>query len=254
LQRSLRFFASHNIISKVSGTYDEGNVSFYILPSIAYALDNEKIVAMSQALDELNNPNNSLTNTELGHVAKQITLKEILMKTLTKIRIINWHYFWNETIEVKPIVFLTGVNGSGKSTLIDALEVVLLGDTTGRSFNKAAMDKSSRTLRGYLKGEIGDDQDNGFKYLRNGRFTSYIVLEFYDDMNKENFLMGIVFDSFEDGSEEHHFFVLNDKIPENGFVENKVPLDYKQLNDFFNAKTIVVTLNSLIAIDNIKNI
>src|SRR5574344_2989223 len=167
-------------------------------------------------------------------LAKQITLKEILMKTLTKIRIINWHYFWNETIEVKPIVFLTGVNGSGKSTLIDALEVVLLGDTTGRSFNKAAMDKSSRTLRGYLKGEIGDDQDNGFKYLRNGRFTSYIVLEFYDDTNKENFLMGIVFDSFEDGSEEHHFFVLNDKMPDNGFVENKIPLDLKALSDFFN--------------------
>lgn len=156
------------------------------------------------------------------------------MKTLTKIRIINWHYFWNETIDVKPIVFLTGVNGSGKSTLIDALEVVLLGDTTGRSFNKAAMDKSSRTLRGYLKGEIGDDQDNGFKYLRNGRFTSYIVLEFYDDTNKENFLMGIVFDSFEDGSEEHHFFVLNDKMPDNGFVENKIPLDFKALSDFFN--------------------
>ncbi|MFA6377313.1 MAG: SbcC/MukB-like Walker B domain-containing protein [Acholeplasmataceae bacterium] len=156
------------------------------------------------------------------------------MKTLTKIRIINWHYFWNETIDVKPIVFLTGVNGSGKSTLIDALEVVLLGDTTGRSFNKAAMEKSSRTLRGYLKGEIGDDQDNGFKYLRNGRFTSYIVLEFYDDTNKGNFLMGIVFDSFEDGSEEHHFFTLNDKMPDNGFVENKIPLDFKALSDFFN--------------------
>jgi len=157
------------------------------------------------------------------------------MKTLTKIRIINWHYFWNESIDVKPIVFLTGVNGSGKSTLIDALEVVLLGDTTGRYFNKAAMDKSSRTLRGYLRGEIGDDLDNnGFKYLRNGRFTSYIVLEFYDDMAKENFLVGIVFDSFEDGSEEHHFFTLNGAIPENGFVNNKIPLDYKQLNDFFN--------------------
>ena len=156
------------------------------------------------------------------------------MKTLTKIRVINWHYFWNETIDVKPIVFLTGVNGSGKSTLIDALEVVLLGDTTGRSFNKAAMDKSSRTLRGYLRGEIGDDQENGSKYLRSGRFTSYIVLEFYDDMNKEYFNMGIVFDSFEDGTEDHHFFVLNEKMPENGFVENKIPLDYKQLSDFFN--------------------
>lgn len=157
------------------------------------------------------------------------------MKTITKIRLINWHYFWNETIDLKPIVFLTGVNGSGKSTLIDAIEVVLLGDTTGRSFNKAAMDKSSRTLRGYLRGEIGDDVDNnGFKYLRNGRFTSYIVIEIYDDVNKEYFNMGIVFDSFEDGTEEHHFFALNDKMPENGYVENKLPLDYKSLVDFFN--------------------
>ncbi len=51
--RSLRFLANHNVISKVKGSYDEGNVSFYILPSIVYALDNDKIVAMSKALDEL---------------------------------------------------------------------------------------------------------------------------------------------------------------------------------------------------------
>ena len=153
------------------------------------------------------------------------------MKLLKKIRLINWHYFWNETIDVEPIVFLTGVNGSGKSTLIDAIEVILLGDTSGRSFNKAAMDKSSRTLRGYLRGEIGDDLDNnGFKYLRNGRFTSYIVLEFNDDVNKSDFCMGIVFDSFEDGSEEHHFFILEDKIPSNNFVSNNIPLDYKDLS------------------------
>lgn len=55
IARSLRFLANHNIISKVSGSYDEGNVSFYILPSIVYALDNDKIVAMSNALDELKN-------------------------------------------------------------------------------------------------------------------------------------------------------------------------------------------------------
>ena len=57
IARSLRFLANHNIISKVSGNYDEGNVSFYILPSIVYALDNEKIVAMSNALDEINQRN-----------------------------------------------------------------------------------------------------------------------------------------------------------------------------------------------------
>lgn len=73
-------------------------------------------------------------------------IKGGIMKLLTKIKIINWHYFWNETIEVKPLVFLTGANASGKSTLIDALQIVLLGDTTGRFFNKAAMDKPARTL------------------------------------------------------------------------------------------------------------
>ena len=70
------------------------------------------------------------------------------MKLLTKVKIINWHYFWNECFDIKPIVFLTGVNGSGKSTLIDALQVVLLGNTSGNFFNKAASEKSARTLSG----------------------------------------------------------------------------------------------------------
>ena len=43
------------------------------------------------------------------------------MKLLTRIKIINWHYFWDELIEIKPIVFLTGVNGSGKSSLFKAM-------------------------------------------------------------------------------------------------------------------------------------
>ena len=84
------------------------------------------------------------------------------MKTITKFKIINWHYFWNETIDIKPIAFLTGPNGSGKSTIIDALLVILLGDTTGKFFNKAAMEKSNRTLKSYLRGEIGDNEDGGF--------------------------------------------------------------------------------------------
>lgn len=56
--RSLRFLAIHNIITKVSGNYDEGNVSFYILPSIVYALNNDKIIAMSNLLDEINGKEN----------------------------------------------------------------------------------------------------------------------------------------------------------------------------------------------------
>lgn len=154
------------------------------------------------------------------------------MKTITKYKIINWHYFWNETIDIKPIAFLTGVNGSGKSTLIDGMLLLLLGDTTGKFFNKAAMEKSNRTLKGYLRGEIGDTEDGGYKYLRDGRFTSYLVLEIYDDIHDSYFCMGCVFDSFEDGSDEHRFFLLEDKLPENEFIVDNIPLSYKKLNEY----------------------
>ncbi|MBQ9266053.1 MAG: AAA family ATPase [Bacilli bacterium] len=154
------------------------------------------------------------------------------MKQLNKVKIINWHYFWNETIDIRPIVFLTGVNGSGKSTLIDAIQLVLLGDTTGKYFNKAAMDKSSRTLVGYLRGELGDTVDGGFKYLRNGRFTSYVALEYFDTLHNSYFTMGVVFDVFSEGTIEHKFFFLDNKIPENEFVVNNVPMDIKTLGKY----------------------
>ncbi len=51
--KSLRFLANHNIIAKVSGSYDEGNVAFYILPSIIFAVDNQRIKAMSEALEQM---------------------------------------------------------------------------------------------------------------------------------------------------------------------------------------------------------
>ena len=155
------------------------------------------------------------------------------MKLLKTIKIINWHYFWNQTMNIEQIVFLTGVNASGKSTLIDALQVVLLGDTSGRHFNKAAAEKSNRTLKGYLRGELGDTLEGGFNYLRNGRFSSYIVLEFFDDVKEEYFNLGIVFDVYDDGSEEHRYFYLGAKMPDHEFIQDNIPMDYKSLNKHF---------------------
>ena len=118
------------------------------------------------------------------------------MKILRKLLLIHWHYFVHESIEFDRINFLTGKNASGKSTIIDALQLVLLADTAGRSFNKAASVKNSRTLRGYLLGELGDDEDSGFKYLRSGRFASYIALEFFDDEKDAYFTAGCCFDVY----------------------------------------------------------
>ena len=65
------------------------------------------------------------------------------MKKLKKILLINWLYFSKELIEVGDINFLTGKNGAGKSTVIDALQIVLLGETNSRNFNQAANEKST---------------------------------------------------------------------------------------------------------------
>ena len=97
------------------------------------------------------------------------------MKTLKRLLLTNWHYFSHEVLDFNQINFLTGKNASGKTTIIDALQLLVLGDTTGHFFNKSASDKSSRSLKGYLRCEIGDQDDGSPLYLRNGRFSSYVA-------------------------------------------------------------------------------
>lgn len=113
------------------------------------------------------------------------------MKKLTKIRLINWHYLTNETINVHDHVLLTGPNASGKSTIMDAIMyVVTAGDT---NFNMAANEKSKRDLRGYVKCKLGlDDKE----YLRDGDVTGHIALEFHDEKLNSDFTVGVVIDAF----------------------------------------------------------
>ena len=87
------------------------------------------------------------------------------MKKLKKILLINWLYFSKELIEVGDVNFLTGKNGAGKSTVIDALQIILLGETNARNFNQAASEKSQRTLDSYLRA----DMDENNPYSRRGK-------------------------------------------------------------------------------------
>ena len=111
------------------------------------------------------------------------------MKKLKKILLINWLYFSKELIEVGDVNFLTGKNGAGKSTVIDALQIVLLGETNSRNFNQAANEKSQRTLDGYLRA----DMDENNPYSRRGKdFSSYIACEFQDEAEGTSFVTGVV--------------------------------------------------------------
>ena len=138
------------------------------------------------------------------------------MKKLKKILLINWLYFSKELIEVGDINFLTGKNGAGKSTVIDALQIVLLGETNSRNFNQAANEKSQRTLEGYLRA----DMDDNSPYSRRGKdFSTYIVCEFQDEMEGSSFVTGVTFDCRSDGSYRDTFFIYTGTLPKNCFIE-----------------------------------
>lgn len=159
------------------------------------------------------------------------------MKKLKRMLLIHWHYYDKEVIDFEMINFFTGKTAAGKSTIIDALQLVLLGDSNGNFFNKAANQKSARTLKSYLYGELGDDGDAGFHYLReNVRFTSYVALEFYDTQKDSPFVTGIVCDCYKDQNFDWKWFVINGHgLPEGMFIDPKTSIPYtiSELTTFF---------------------
>lgn len=151
------------------------------------------------------------------------------MKKLKKILLINWLYFSKELIEVGDVNFLTGKNGAGKSTVIDALQIVLLGETNARNFNQAANEKSQRTLDGYLRA----DMDENNPYSRRGKdFSTYIACEFFDEAEGTSFVTGVIFDCRSDGSRQERFFIYVGTLPENSFIENGEAMELTSLRRF----------------------
>ena len=136
------------------------------------------------------------------------------MKKLVKIRLINWHYLSNETIEINGNTLLTGPNASGKSTIMDAITYVLTaGDTV---FNLAANEKGKRDLRGYVKCKLGMDDK---EYLRNGDVSGHIALQFHDEKTNTDFTVGTVIDAFGDLTPvKSIFYRSNAPIDEEMFV------------------------------------
>lgn len=112
-----------------------------------------------------------------------------IMKKLTKIKLINWHGFYDETIPVSGDILITGENGCGKSTALDAIYFLLSGGETN-TFNSAANENACRTVETYMRGKIGVE---GKEYLRNdASIISHIALEFTDDGSKDKFVLGVV--------------------------------------------------------------
>jgi uncharacterized protein YPO0396 len=122
------------------------------------------------------------------------------MRRLEAVRLVQWYHFQDETFPIGGSCLLLGDNGSGKTTVLDAIQVALVADLSEVLLNRAANEKSRRTLYGYVRWKIGSEDETRPGAVRFGRgaCTSYVILEFRDDQDASaGFACGIGFEATE---------------------------------------------------------
>jgi hypothetical protein len=113
---------------------------------------------------------------------------------LTRIIAVNWYGF-NQVLEVKGNLLITGDYGAGKSALLDLVQRVLLGSHA--RFNRAATgDASKRLLKGYCLCDTNTGTEEAEQFARDQVIT-FIGLEFTwpDGKKRQTWGQRIEFDS-----------------------------------------------------------
>lgn len=117
---------------------------------------------------------------------------------LTNINLVNWYGFINTKIPVgRDLTLITGENECGKSTILDAVKYAFTGDV---EFNKSSsvhnVGVSRRTLSSYTRCLI--DPSAGIYARPADRIPnvySHISLEYYDEVNNDFFVLGVVLET-----------------------------------------------------------
>ena len=91
------------------------------------------------------------------------------MRRLETVRLVQWYHFQDETFPIGGSCLLLGDNGSGKTTVLDAIQVALVADLSEVLLNRAANEKSRRTLYGYVRWKIGSEDETRPGAVRFGR-------------------------------------------------------------------------------------
>ena len=148
------------------------------------------------------------------------------MKKMTRLKLINWHYFIDVTIDLNGGCLITGDNGSGKSTILDAIQFVLTGGKA--RFNNAAHEKARRDLVGYVRCKTGKDSS---EYERSGDVTAHAAVEFYEEKKNKYFILGAVIDSSSDLNSPKVIFyrIENGRISDELFMKGNIP---RNISDF----------------------
>lgn len=158
------------------------------------------------------------------------------MKKLTKIKLVNWHLFSDQTIKIDGNTLISGENGSGKSTLLDALQYLLVGGKSGAKFNIAATDEAKRTLEGYIRGRIGAENK---EFIRPNDVVTHVALEFYDEQSDEFGIIGSLLELPKLGTLKERFYILNNvNIHDGIFMEKNLPRDYRSMKAYLKSLQI----------------
>ena len=145
-------------------------------------------------------------------------IQKIPTKKLNRIRLINWMYFGDETIPIgKGSVLISGENAAGKSALLDAVQMVLTGNTV--KFNKAANENSDRDLKSYVRCKINTLDKT---YLRQGNVISNVALEFYEEKEKRYFVIGVHLSSPDDTEKvSKKWYIQNGRLEDFSFLTSE---------------------------------
>ena len=145
---------------------------------------------------------------------------QIQTKKLNRVRLLNWMYFGYETFPFNQgSVLISGENAAGKSTVLDAIQMVLTGNST--KFNKAANENSDRDLKSYVRCKIDTTEKT---YLREGNVISNIALEFYEEKENRWFVIGVhITSGNENEAPTKRWYIENGKLEDFSFItpENK---------------------------------
>lgn len=149
---------------------------------------------------------------------------EIQKKILTRVKLINWHYFANETVTFHGSALVTGENAAGKSTILDAIQLVLTTNT--RKFNAAANEKGNRDLKGYVRGKLGNI---GETYLRKNVVVSNVALEFYEEKTDKYFVLGVHMTSpDEEGPVATRWYTQDCRLEDFAFLVEQRPATFTE--------------------------
>lgn len=150
----------------------------------------------------------------------QIAKTSLLTKKLNRVRLLNWMYFGYETFPINQgSVLISGENAAGKSTVLDAIQMVLTGNST--KFNKAANENSDRDLKSYVRCKIDTTEKT---YLREGNVISNIALEFYEEKENRWFVIGVhITSGNENETPVKRWYIENGQLEDFSFLteENK---------------------------------